>query len=110
MFVIDQMNDALQWLQDTVESMGVGEGCCNDILTIAWLRQMEDPQQVVSGTTTETKKEGYTSIRDADSARTCLAQISTDLFDRIKHYEQTIKNRDEWMDYLQRLFDSDRKR
>jgi hypothetical protein len=103
MFVIDQMNEALQWLQDTVESVGVGEGCCNDILTIAWLRQMEDPQQVVSGMATGTRRESYTSIRDADSARTCLAQINTDLHDRLKHYEETIKNRDEWAVYLQQL-------
>ena len=103
MFVVDQLDDALQWLQNIVLCTNVGEGCCNAILTLAWLRQMEDSQQVVSGTTIETKQKDYTSIRDADSARTCLVPIKTDLFDRLKHYEQVVEDCEKWMETLRYL-------
>ena len=105
MFVIDQMNDALQWLQNVIENEGIGEGCCNDILTLAWLRQIESSQQLMQGGVPRTKATDYTSIRDADSARSCLVELSVELHDRLRHYQDTVKNKD-WagrLEYLQSI-------
>jgi len=103
MFVTEQMDKALQWLQSLIENLGIGEGCCNDILTTAWLRQAEIAEQSIEGGVRKTKELNYTSIRDADSARVCLVDLGVELHDRLVHYRTTGDIRDYWVQQLQYL-------
>jgi hypothetical protein len=98
LFVVTQLDTSFEWIQEAVRVDDVGGGCCNDVLTHAWLKQKEQQNKGISAKTTGIKQEEINSIRDADSAISALAELKMDVFDHLNRYDKVVQDSQSYME------------